>query len=191
MSGTGKKQICTEADVDRPFELGFATFYLNRCNRSGVLFGAAPIGGYEQKGKWRMDARFYRATLAQRIRFLADRKEQIHITCQDALHFLREITVPANQQNRIFTYLDPPYYMDGNRLYLNKYQDEDHSALAHEVKTANELAWLASYNNVHFIRDLYSDSVTTTLPVRYSMQKKQIAEELIITSPGITLPDNT
>ena len=185
-----QKQICTEADEDRLFDLGFATFYLNRCNRSGVLFGAAPIGGFEQSGTWTMDARFYRATLAQRIRSLAERKKHIHITCHDALHFLRENAVPANQQGRIFTYLDPPYYMEGNRLYLNKYQDEDHTALAQEVKSASNLAWLTSYNNVPFIRDLYSDSVTTTLPVRYSMQKKQVAEELLIASPSITLPDS-
>ena len=191
MSGTRQKQICTVADEDRLFELGFATFYLNRCNRSGVLFGAAPIGGFEQSGTWTMDARFYRATLAKRIRSLAERKEHIHITCHDALQFLREIAVPANQQGRIFTYLDPPYYMEGNRLYLNRYQDEDHTALALEVKSTGNLAWLTSYNNVPFIRNLYSDSVTMTLPVRYSMQKKQVAEELIIASPGITLPDNS
>jgi DNA adenine methylase len=38
-------------------DIGFATFYLNRCNRSGIL-SAGPIGGYNQRGKWKIDCRF-------------------------------------------------------------------------------------------------------------------------------------
>ena len=183
-----QKHICSEALEDRQFELGFSTFYLNRCNRSGVLFGAAPIGGYEQSGKWRMDARFYRETLAKRVRSISEMREHIHITCLDALDFLRESVIPDNQRSKNFTYLDPPYYMEGNRLYFNKYESDDHAALAREVKSAANLAWVASYNNVDFIRDLYADCTTSIVPVRYSMQNKQMAEELIIAAPATRLP---
>jgi len=48
-------------------DLGFATFFLNRCNRSGILT-ARPIGGLEQTGKWKIDARFNRTGLSARIR---------------------------------------------------------------------------------------------------------------------------
>ena len=48
------------------YELGFAAFYLNRTNRSGIL-NAGVIGGKKQDGKWEMDARFNRDNLASRI----------------------------------------------------------------------------------------------------------------------------
>ena len=183
-----QKQICSEANDGRQFELGFSTFYLNRCNRSGVLFGSAPIGGYKQSGKWRMDARFYRKTLAKRIRTIADMRDRIYVYGLDALEFLRQIVVPENNRAENFTYLDPPYYVAGNRLYLNKYGDEDHAALAHEMKNSADLAWVASYNNVEFIRDLFADYRFSTIPVRYSMQSKQMAEELIIAAATLRLP---
>ena len=46
-----QRDIYRDKDASKLSDLGFATFYLNRCNRFGVLFGAAPIGGYEQTGK--------------------------------------------------------------------------------------------------------------------------------------------
>ena len=36
--------------------LGFSAFFLNRTNRSGIIEGAGPIGGYTQTGKWKVDA---------------------------------------------------------------------------------------------------------------------------------------
>lgn len=48
------------------YELGFATFYLNRTNRSGIIKGGV-IGGIEQNGNWKMDARFNREALIERI----------------------------------------------------------------------------------------------------------------------------
>ena len=38
-------------------DLAFATLFLNRTNRSGILT-AGPIGGYSQAGEWKLDVRF-------------------------------------------------------------------------------------------------------------------------------------
>ena len=43
-------------------QLAFATFYLNRTNRSGIL-KAGPIGGYDQKGNYPISARFNKENL--------------------------------------------------------------------------------------------------------------------------------
>ena len=75
-----QRQIYHDKDTSRPFDLGFATFYLNRCNRSGVLSGATPIGGYQQAGKWKLDARYYRERLAERVNEISRRAEQIHVS---------------------------------------------------------------------------------------------------------------
>lgn len=38
-------------------KVAFASFYLNRCNRSGIMVNGGPIGGIGQSGKWKIDAR--------------------------------------------------------------------------------------------------------------------------------------
>ena len=47
-------------------ELGFAMFFLNRTNRSGIL-DAGPIGGYDQAGEYKIDCRFNRDELIRAI----------------------------------------------------------------------------------------------------------------------------
>ena len=44
------------------FDLGFATFFLNRTNRSGIIKGG-PIGGINQNGKYLIDCRFNKKNL--------------------------------------------------------------------------------------------------------------------------------
>ena len=105
-----QREIYRRGDANKGFELGFATFYLNRCNRSGVLFRAAPIGGQEQSGKWRIDARFNRAALAERVIAISRRRESIHVTNLDALEFLVHHLPRGRERGRVFAYLDPPYH---------------------------------------------------------------------------------
>jgi DNA adenine methylase len=64
-----QRSVYLEGAAD-DLDLGFATFYLNRTNRSGIL-DARPIGGLEQTGKWRIDARFDREKLSARMRVLS------------------------------------------------------------------------------------------------------------------------
>ena len=52
-----QKKIYTTQNKKYSIELGFATFYLNRTNRSGIL-SAGPIGGHNQTGNYLIDARF-------------------------------------------------------------------------------------------------------------------------------------
>ena len=54
------------ADRRYTFELGFATFYMNRTNRSGIIKGGV-IGGLQQNGNWKLDARFNKDNLIKRI----------------------------------------------------------------------------------------------------------------------------
>ena len=46
-------------------DLGFAAFFLNRTNRSGII-GGGVIGGKGQGGDWKLDARFTKADLIRR-----------------------------------------------------------------------------------------------------------------------------
>ena len=185
-----KRQQCVylRADDSKNFELGFAAFYLNRCNRSGILLGAAPIGGYAQTGKWGIDARFNREGLAERILTRARNREKIHITNMDALTFLVKYLPRGHERQRVFAYLDAPYYSNGNRLYLNSYKDRDHKNLARYIQRQSALKWVMSYDYTCLIRDLYETCAVSHLSLQYSLQRKQQARELLIAPPHVRLP---
>ena len=183
-----QQEICQSADIDRRFELGFATFYLNRCNRSGVLLRAAPIGGHIQRGPWRIDARFNRATLAERIIAISRKRERIHVTNMDALEFLVHHLPRGLDRRRVFVYLDPPYHSNGNRLYLNHYQDRDHRSLARYMQRQRTLNWVMSYDDAAPIRTMYASCTIGHVSTRYSLQRKQQTHELVIAPSHVRLP---
>ena len=186
-----QREIYLLADSTKSFELGFATFYLNRCNRSGVLLGAAPIGGYEQKGKWRIDARFNRENLAERVIRIGQKRECIQISSLDALAFLAKHLPRGRARKRIFVYLDPPYYSNGRRLYLNFYEDRDHKYLARYLRRQRTLRWIMSYDDTDLIRGLYKTCVISRISLQYSLQRKQRARELLIAPSHVRLPSYT
>lgn len=60
------KEVFRSHQTADELQLGFAFFFLNRTNRSGILNGGI-IGGREQKGAWKIDARYNKAALIERI----------------------------------------------------------------------------------------------------------------------------
>ncbi len=183
-----QRAICQGGLANGGFELGFATFYLNRCNRSGVISGAAPMGGFAQLGQWKIDARFHRTRLADRIQNLSNYADRIHVSDLDAHEFLVGIFPPDRRLDECFAYLDPPYYGQGNRLYFNTYDDEGHEMIADSMVRQNVLPWLISYDDSEFIRRLYRSCQVSDLSVRYSLQTKRRARELLIAPPHVRLP---
>ena len=70
-------------------DIGFATFFLNRCNYSGVIKGG-PIGGKAQLGEWKIDARFNKNELIERIYKIAEYKKVIKLYNEDTLLLLKK-----------------------------------------------------------------------------------------------------
>ena len=180
--------ICAHSDSHSQFDVGFAAFFMNRCNRSGILTGAGPIGGYEQTGKWRLDARFYRDTLSERVLALGRLRQDIHVSWQDAIVFLKNMLPQGHGQSRVFVYLDPPYVTNGRRLYLNAYEANDHAELARYLDNQTASAWIMSYDDNDLIRELYSRHGIALKPIRYTLQKKRSAQELIISPRHLVVP---
>ncbi|OGV72733.1 MAG: hypothetical protein A3K19_02850 [Lentisphaerae bacterium RIFOXYB12_FULL_65_16] len=170
------------------FDVGFAAFFMNRCNRSGVLTGSGPIGGHAQEGKWRMDVRFNRDALCERIAALARMRDRIELSNEDAIEFLKARLPRGRGRTRVFVYLDPPYVHNGQRLYLNAYRQEDHIALARYVKLLRGLRWIMSYDDSDLVRTLYARFSVRFLPIRYTLQDKRAARELIIAPDHVALP---
>ena len=183
-----QQAICKQPGSHTRFDVGFAAFYMNRCNRSGVLTGAGPIGGFEQKGEWRLDVRFNREPLAERIHTLTTMREQIHLTNLDAIVFLKTKLPRGKRRSNVFVYLDPPYVQKGQRLYLNAYVERDHRQLADYITRQPMLHWLMSYDDADLVHELYSEQQVSSQPIRYSLQEKRTANELIIAPHHVVVP---
>lgn len=183
-----QQAICRAPAGHSQFDVGFAAFYMNRCNRSGVLTGAGPIGGHEQRGKWRMDVRFNRTALAERVLHLSRSKKQIHVSNLDAIKFLQSYLPRGRGRKNVFVYLDPPYVVKGQRLYLNAYGPQDHGFLANYLSKQIHLKWIMSYDDSALVRDLYADCDLYTMPIKYTLQEKRFAHELIIAPESIYMP---
>lgn len=173
----------------KSFELGFATFFLNRCSRSGIIVGSAPIGGREQEGKrWQIGARFNREGLVERIRWLEKHRHSISVSNEDALAFLTNCVPRGGRRGSMFVYLDPPYYTQGRRLYFSSYTRDDHRKLAGYVKRQRVLKWMMSYDDNSFIRNLYGKLVRSRKQFQYSLQERGRKEELLIAPMYVRLP---
>ena len=138
---------------DNILQLGFATFFLNRCNRSGILL-ANPIGGLHQKGKYKIDARFNKKKLHIKIQEIADRKDAIKIFNLDAVELLKKLK-KKHRNRKFLIYFDPPYYKKGELLYLNHYHHDDHKKLSRHIQKCS-FPWLLSYDNQPEIIDIYN-----------------------------------
>jgi DNA adenine methylase len=183
-----QKLVCSQPKAHNVFEVGFSAFFLNRCNRSGVIRGAGPIGGYAQSSALRIDARFNRSTLASRLQRVGEVKSAIHLSNLDAMDFLVNRVPKGRRRAEVFVYLDPPYVGQGRRLYMNRYQPRDHRALANYLKRQNVLPWVASYDDSDFIRSLYNGCAKKIVSTWYSMQNRVEEGELLLVPKHIRFP---
>lgn len=166
-------------------ELGFSTFFLNRTNRSGLLNGGV-IGGKAQTGNYKIDARYNKKDLIERIELIAGYANQIELTSMDAVTLLRRYKrTPAA---KTFCYLDPPYHVKGRDLYLNYYNDDDHRAIAETIKKYKG-KWIMSYDAVPFIEELYKDYRQKEYYLSYSAGNRSKGKEIMVYSDGLILPE--
>lgn len=172
----------------RNVELGFAAFFLNRCNRSGIMTNGGIIGGLNQTGEWKIDARYNRDALIARIERIAELRDQIEVHQQDAIQFLRQHVLTAPDRSRYFVYLDPPYYVKGSRLYLNYYTHKDHLELAKFLRRIKHLNWLVTYDSTSEIREMYDWRRIWNFKLHYSAAESKAGSEIMIPSEELRLP---
>lgn len=168
-----------DAELD-PSDLGFATFYLNRTNRSGVLRGGI-IGGLSQAGTYKLDARFNKATLRSRIETLAEHRSKIRVSHQDGVLRLRHWLPKEN----VFAYVDPPYHEKGSFLYLNSFSDEQHRELARWLNALAGANWVLTYDMADFIKNLYRGCTALDFNLHYSAHRRELASELMVVSDPV------
>lgn len=173
-----------------PLDNAFSAFYLNRTNRSGIIFKAGPIGGIEQKGNYGIGVRFNKQELIKRVTKIASFKDQIKITNDDALDVLKNIEQYHSNLEQLFIYLDPPYYNKGKTLYMNNYGHFDHKHLSETIAAMKSKYWLISYDNVSAIKEMYPNYRKSIFSFNYTLQSKKQAEELLIFADTLKIPQS-
>ena len=145
-------------------DLAFATFFLNRVNYSGILTGG-PIGGKEQKGKYKLDCRFNKESLIDKIKEIAKYRDNVQLFHMDAIELLK------NQSN-IFVFADPPYWQAGDMLYE---ASVEHSKLAKVLCESKDIHWIATYDNNINIANVYEEygAHSKLFELQYSASRKR------------------
>ncbi len=182
------REILRDEKESNLVKKGFATLFMNRTNHSGVLKGGV-IGGKEQKGVYKIDARFNKVAIAQKIINISQYAKYISVYCEDALALLQrcENILPK----RSLIYLDPPYYIKGKGLYRNYYAHQDHCKIARELQNKKfPRSWIVSYDNVIEIEEMYQLSQSFRYQLNYSAQRKYIGNEIMFFNQKLKIPEN-
>ncbi len=170
--------------ADRPsdaeiLDLAVACVFLNRTNFSGIL-GAKPIGGMSQRSDYMIDCRFNKKTLISGIESAAELAPRLRVVFGDAISYMRR-NARAFEERASVVYVDPPYYVQGRKLYRYHYSDRDHQRLA-SFLDASAFKWVVSYDNHPFIRRLFRNQTVVPIWLNYVVKQSRRAEELLISN---------
>jgi DNA adenine methylase len=163
---------------------GFAAFYLNRCNRSGIIMNGGPVGGISQAGKWKVNARFNKDELRQRCERVAEYRDRISVSCRDGIEFIE-----AMDPRTTFYFIDPPYFEKGPTLYLNALDEDYHRALAARLRSMSSASWVLTYDDCPEVRRLYRGwAAIRPFSLGYSTYERRSGTEVLITPKWMRLP---
>jgi len=182
-----QKEVLSNPSKYALLELGFATFFLNRTNRSGIIEGGV-IGGLQQNGDYKMDCRFNKKDLIKRIEFIASRKGHISLTRFDASEFIKDVI--NNNPKDCLTFLDPPYYKKGNQLYFSAFSHKDHVKLSRVIQNELKGRWIVTYDDVPEINAMYPLSSSIRYQISYTASTKKKVSEIMYYSPNLKVPQS-
>jgi DNA adenine methylase len=165
-------------------EVGFKQLALNRISFSGLgTMSGGPLGGREQKSKSTIGSRWNPERLCGDLASIQARWTgeylplQIHASCCtnfDFAELIKDETCPA------LLYLDPPYFIEGNKLYQCGFSRDDHERLASLLRET-PYAWVLSYDDCSEIRELYRwAGIERIDDVQYSITGSRKKSELLI-----------
>ena len=180
-----QRRIINDPSEYSLLELGFATFFLNRTNRSGVVRGGV-IGGQKQAGLWKLGCRYNRTELLRRVERIAAYREHIHLYHMEAKRFVR-IMLPEVAQ-RALVFLDPPYFDRGQSLYMDVYTKDDHRELARHVTKGISQPWIVSYDDVPAVVRMYAGMKRARYRLSYSVADRYVGSEVLFFSKGLKVP---
>ncbi|AKG04190.1 DNA methyltransferase [Salimicrobium jeotgali] len=177
-----QKRVQNYKDTADLLDLGFSTLFLNRTNRSGIIKGGV-IGGKDQSGNYKMDCRYKKPQIIQKIREIADRRDSIELYNMDGYDFIDKV---IKKTRKSFTFFDPPYFEKGPSLYTKFYNEKNHEELAKKIKKdLRNRKWIVTYDNHPKIKQLYSNLEFREYYLNYSAQNRYKGIEYMFFSKNL------
>lgn len=170
----------------KPIDKAFATLYMNRTNRSGILDGGV-IGGTHQTGNYKLDCRFNKKELMRKIERIGRYRAVVHLSNEDARLCLARWDKLLPE--RALINIDPPYYGKGSELYINHFKPDDHASLSRQIRRLKH-RWMLTYDDTSEIEALYAGLPTYRMSLLYSAQTKRMGAELLISDPALEMPQS-
>ncbi|HGO8537547.1 DNA adenine methylase [Streptococcus suis] len=165
-------------------KLGFSTLFLNRVNRSGIIKGGV-IGGKHQSGLYKMDCRFNKSNIIDRIKLIASVRNKIKLYNLDAEVFIKK---SISRTKNSLTFFDPPYYEKGPGLYTNFYTYEDHKQLSETIKKyMYNKKWIMTYDVHDAIKVMYDGYDNKIYYLNYSVTNPSKGREYIFYSKNLKI----
>ena len=163
------------------FDLAFATLFLNRTNRAGIITGG-PIGGYKQNSRYLIDCRFNKVDIINKIQKIAEQRHRIELYHYDGKELIQHVLLNHNP-TQLFTFFDPPYYKQGAQLYKNSFNHDDHIALYNAIREMDNYHWITTYDRADEIRTIYQDLPAHSYGLQYSARIPRREQEYLFASP--------
>jgi DNA adenine methylase len=173
-----RKQKAIYVSTKSKRKLAFATLFLNRTNRSGIMNGG-PIGGTDQSGTWKVNARFTKQTIIDRLEKIKEFHNKIEVYNLDGIELLEKLEERKNQ-SQYFIFLDPPYFQKGQSLYLNHYSNKDHENLSEFLEKSSFKKWIMTYDDVPYIKNLYATMRTKGFAIQHNAYESKVGREVMI-----------
>ncbi len=179
-----QKEIYNNQNNYSIYEIGLATFFLNRTNRSGIIKGG-PIGGKNQEGKYKIDCRFNKLVLINKIKDIGKYRNRIKLFNYDVNDFIKRVVMRQKKEN-FFIYFDPPYIKKGPELYKNHFNYNEHTHLSENIKEKlAEKNWIVTYDKNDLVYKLYKNFRTFDFNLNYSAGNNKVGNEVMILSNSL------
>jgi DNA adenine methylase len=164
------------ANLTNPLDIATVYYIINRTSFSGATF----CGGFSSQAA---TGRLNDASL----KTLASIKTgSIVFSNLDYAVFLDTHPESVDDSDDVLIYADPPYYIS-SYIYGKDgdlHESFNHPAFAAKIKCRKN--WILSYNDCHYIRDLYKDCRIFSESWSYGMNSSKNSSEIIILPPCVT-----
>nr|WP_280741332.1 DNA adenine methylase [Rhizobium sp. 2MFCol3.1] len=170
-------------------ETAFKCIFLNRTSFSGSLNqGAGPIGGMSQSGQYKINCRFNQEKLAERILELSLLRHRVRFvrneTYLKTVRDVRRTALYRDSPQKLFWYLDPPFFAKADKLYRYHFGSQDHEELARATENLPG-RWLLSYDDHSDARRLYGTHpgyalVNLQYSARIDEKRRLVAKEIVV-----------
>jgi len=153
-----------QSDPKTTRDQAWACFFLNRTSFSGILERkAGPLGSKEQASEYKIDCRFPRDTLIDRVQRIALFKDKIlGVWCtsweQGIARIRTEQEAGKLPTDNLLFYFDPPFFEKADALYRFYFTSDDHAKLRDALLILTD-KWILSYDSADQVEALYGPAI--------------------------------